>query len=286
MSPESSLFGLSLLLYFLASISYHLHLFAGNERARRVATFLVIAGVAVHTGAIGYWCVTHRGSSLLRDPGMPFSLAAYFVAIIQVLSDFRGKWASVGSLSIPLVFVAHFYSLARTPGSAVQAPPGSPLLSPHVMAILLGFAAFTLAFCMAVIYLVQSRMLKTKQLKGFFRRLPPLESVSTGAHWLAVVGFSMPEKWGPDWYLDARLLSALVAWVIYAAYLAAIMLMGWRGRRTTYFLIVGYVVVLVAFLASVVRPKSAFPPDTGSAAGSRSTYIPSRTSRADPHRHS
>jgi len=275
MKLEAILFGLTLLLYFLSSVSYHTHLFAGSDRARRAATVLVAVGVLVHTGAIGAWCVNHRGSSMLRDPAMWFSLVAYFIAILQVGMDWRRGWASPGSLSLPLAFVAQFYALLQTPGSAVQTPAGGRLLSPHVLPILLGFAAFTLAFCLAVIYLVQSRMLKTKRIGGLFSRLPSLESVSTGAHWLATIGFSMltlgivtgslvaHQTWGPGWYLDPRTLTALVAWAIYAAYLGAIMLMGWRGRRTTYFLIVGYVVVLVAFFASVARPKSVHPPVAG-----------------------
>jgi ABC-type uncharacterized transport system permease subunit len=263
MSLEATLSGATLLLYFLASIAYHVHLFAGSDRARRAATWLVLAGVMVHTGYIGAWCVAHRGSSILRDAGMPFSIAAYFIAILQVAVDLRLKWAALGSLALPLAFVAQFYAEVRAPASTVRAPAGSALLSPHVLAILLGFAAFALAFCLAVTYLVQARLLKTKQVRGLFSRLPPLESVSTGAHWLATIGFSMltlgiitgvlaaPERWGARWYLDSHTVVSLIAWAIYAAYLAAIMLLGWRGRRTTYFLIAGFLVVVAAFFVTV-----------------------------------
>jgi ABC-type uncharacterized transport system permease subunit len=271
MTLETVLFGVTLFLYFVASVSYHAHLFTGNDRARRVATLLVAGGVIVHFGAIGVWCTAHRGQSILRDPAMPFSLVAWFLAITQVAAGLWGRWAALGSLSTPVAFFAQFYAAALTPGSAVHDPPGGRLLSPHVMAILLGFAAFTLAFCLAVIYLVQSRLLKTKQVRGLFSRLPPLESVSTGAHWLAATGFSMltlgivtgiiaaPQHWYTNAHVLSGVVTSLVAWAIYAAYLGASMLMGWRGRRTTYFLIAGYLVVLVAFLVSIPRPK---PPQT------------------------
>lgn len=273
MTLESGLFALTLALYFLASVSYHAHLFAGSERARRLASAQVPLAVAVHTAAIGVWCTAHAGqASILRDAGMPVSLVAYFLALVQMGLNFRSGWASLGSLSMPLAFIAQFYAAALTPGSTVQSPPGSRLLSPHVLALLLGFAAFTLAFCLAVIYLVQSRLLKAKQIRGLFSRLPPLESVATGAHWLATIGFSMltlgvitgaivaPASWGATWFLDPRTLTSLVAWCIYAAYLGASMFLGWRGRRTTYFLIAGFLVVLVAFFASVRRPRTAAAP--------------------------
>lgn len=261
------LFGLTLLCYLLGSIAHHTHLFAGHERSRRFATGFVAVGLLAHTAAIGVWCTTH--GSILQSPTMPFSLVAYFIALAQLAVDFRRGWASVGALSVPLAFVAQFYASARTPGEVIAVSPGGALLRPHVMVLLLGFAAFTLAFCLAVLYLVQSRLLKRKQLRGgLFSRLPPLESITTGAHWLATIGFSMltlgiitgmiaaPKTWGPQWYLDPRTLSSLVAWAIYAFYLGSSLVMGYRGRRSTYFLIAGFLVVLVALVASVARPRS------------------------------
>lgn len=267
MSPEGLFGGVTLLLYLAGSVAYHAHLFAGSERARRAAPWLVAAGAAGHTVAIGAHCLASP-NSLFQDPAMPFSLTAYFIALVQVVSDFWRGWASAGSLSIPLAFVGLFYARVRSGGVSAAPAPAGPLLSPHVLALLLGFAAFTLAFCLAVIYLVQSRMLKAKQVRGIFARLPPLESVNTGAHWMATVGFSLltlgiitgaiaaPERWGPRWYLDARALTSVVAWGIYAAYLGAIELLGWRGRKTTYFLIVGFLVISCAFVISVMSSRS------------------------------
>jgi ABC-type uncharacterized transport system permease subunit len=267
-SLEALLLGLTLLFYFSAAVCYHLHLFAGSERGRSLARALVPAGLVVHTVALGVWCLTHRGSSILRDPGMPFSIVAFFVALAQVALSFRGRWAAMGSLSMALAFIAQFYAAAQIPGSPVDAPPGSALLKPHVMALLLGFAALTLAFCVAVIYLVQSRLLKRKQVKGLFSRLPPLDTVATAAHWLAAIGFSMltlgiitgsiaaPQSFGAQWYLDAHTVIGFLAWAIYAAYIGASFFLGWRGRRTTYFLIAGYVVVLLSLVVSVARPRS------------------------------
>jgi ABC-type uncharacterized transport system permease subunit len=268
MNVEPYLIAATLVLYFCASVAYHTHLFVGVDHGRRVATLLVATGVLMHIGAIGGWCTAHVGGSLLRDPGMPFSLVAFFLALIQVALDFRLGWAALGSLSLPLAFVAQSYALTHREGVPIEAPDGARFLSPHVLPILLAFVGFTLAFCLAVLYLVQSRLLKKKRIRGLFRRLPPLDAVGTGAHWLAALGFSMltigivtgalaaPEKWGPGWISDPRTLTSLVAWAIYAAYLGSSIFMGWRGRRTTYFLIAGFLVVLVAFFVSVRHPRT------------------------------
>lgn len=269
MSADRLLMLLTLALYFGAAVCWHAHLFAGSERARVAAPWLAGAGAAVHFAAIGVWCVSHRGTSLLRDPGMPLSLVAFFLASAQAMAALRPALAAAGSLSLPLAFIAQSTALLRMEDAAPGGRgPAGPWLSPHVLALVLGFVAFTLAFSLAVLYLVESRLLKSKQLRGLFRRLPALESIGDAAHWLAAVGFSMltlgivtgaiaaPRHWGPGWYLDPRTLTSLVAWCIYAVYVGGSTLLGWRGRRTTYFLIAGYAVVLAAFLASLAWPKN------------------------------
>lgn len=267
MNWEALFSGLTLLFYAVSSIQYHTHLFAGSERAARLARATAMVGLVAHTVALGIWCMTHNWS-ILRDERMPFAVVAYCVVLVQLFVSSRKGWPALGSLSIPLAFIAE--SFAVTPGpSGVAAAAGSALLRPHVLALLLGFAAFALAFCLAVLYLLQSWLLKTKQIKGLFKRLPPLESVSTAAHRIAILGFTLltlgiitgslvaPNSWGPQWYLDPHTVTGVVAWAIYAAYLGVSSLLGWRGRRTTYFLIAGFLVVVVAFVTSVNRPKPA-----------------------------
>ena len=266
MNSHTFWFGLTLFFYVASSVSYHAHLFSGSERACRVAVLMLLAGILAHTAAIGVYCSTTHRSVL--SGAMPFSLVAYFIVLVQAAANLRPGAAALGSLSMPLAFLAQFYSSVQDPGGSIEGPTGTALLRPHVMVILLGFAAFTVAFCLAVIYLAQSRLLKRKRIRGLFRRLPPLESVSSSAHWLATIGFSLltlgiisgvivaPERFGAGWYLDPRTLTSLVAWAIYATYIALSMVLGWRGRKTTYFLIAGFLVVLAAFFASHGRPRT------------------------------
>lgn len=263
MTTERVLFALVLGIYFAASAAYHVHVLTGRAGALKAAGALLLVGLAGHTAAIGVWCV--QIGELLRDPGMPFSLAAYFVALAQLGLHFQGRRAALGALSLPIACVLHAYAWLTAAGGEVQQLPGSAVLRPHVLALLIGFAAFTLAFCQAIIYLVQSSLLKRKHVSGSQGRLPSLESSTRSADWLAVIGFSLltlgiitgamvaPEKWGPDWYRDARLVSTLAGWLIYGVYLLGSHLLGWSGRRTTYFLIAGYMVMVVAFGISVVR---------------------------------
>ena len=268
MTLDAVLFTATLFLYLGSSVGYHLHLFGGSEAARKAAGWTAMLGVLTHTAAIGVYCSAMKGSVLTGT--MPYSLVAYFIAVGQVAASLA-RWNAVGSLAMPLASIAQTVAGLGS-GAAGHPAEGGVLLRPHVTVLLLSFAAFALAFCLAVIYLVEARLLKRKELGGVFDRLPPLESVASAAHWLAIIGFSMltlgvvtgaiaaPSSWGADWYTNPRLLpgvlTSLVAWVIYAAYLGVSTFLGWRGKRTTYFLIAGFVVVLIAFFASVSSRKS------------------------------
>ncbi len=273
MTLDRALMDLSLIAYGAGAVASHVQLFGDEPRARRVALWAVPIGALLHFGAIGAWCVAHRGESLLQDAGMPYSLFAFFLALAQVIVNVRPAWSVLASLTIPLAFIAQFY--AGIAGRSMDGPSlagGTPYLRPHVLVLLFGFAALALAFSLAVLYLAQSRLLKRKQIRGFMERIPPLASVGQAGHWMAIIGFSLltlgiltgvlaaPTVWGEQWYLHPAALRSViptaVAWVIYAAYLGCSLGLGWQGRRTTYFLIAGFLVVVIAFIASLAFPKA------------------------------
>jgi len=64
--------------------------------------------------------------------------------------------------------------------------------------------------------------------------------IVTGAFWAN-------RAWGAYWSWDPKEDWALITWFTYAAYLHTRMLKGWRGRRSAYFAIIGFVVVLFTF---------------------------------------
>jgi cytochrome c-type biogenesis protein CcsB len=61
--------------------------------------------------------------------------------------------------------------------------------------------------------------------------------------------------WGRYWGWDPKEVGTFVAWVVYAAYLHARTTRGWNGRRASYFVFVGYAVVLANFtVVNIVIP--------------------------------
>ena len=63
----------------------------------------------------------------------------------------------------------------------------------------------------------------------------------TGAVWAN-------ESWGRYWGWDAKETGALVAWLAYAGYLHTRIAHNWTGRRSAYFALVGFLLVIFTYL--------------------------------------
>jgi cytochrome c-type biogenesis protein CcsB len=63
----------------------------------------------------------------------------------------------------------------------------------------------------------------------------------TGAVWAN-------ESWGRYWGWDAKETGALVAWLSYAGYLHTRIAHGWSGRRSAYFALIGFMLVIFTYL--------------------------------------
>jgi ABC-type transport system involved in cytochrome c biogenesis permease subunit len=63
----------------------------------------------------------------------------------------------------------------------------------------------------------------------------------TGAVWAN-------ESWGRYWGWDSKEVGALVAWMAYAGFLHTRISHGWRGRRSAYFALLGFALVIFTWL--------------------------------------
>jgi ABC-type transport system involved in cytochrome c biogenesis permease subunit len=267
MRTDTLLFFGAALSYLATAVFHHAHLFTGSVPSRRLARATLIAAVVLHGGGLMMNAALLNRCPFVNAPAT-ISFMAWCLGLMELVIELRYNWIAIGSLSMPIAFLA-VVSAHLLPHAGAPADPllTSHWLSPHVFAVSLGFASFALAFCFAVAYQVESSLLKRKQLKGVFQRLPPLDAVSTAAHWLAAAGFSMltlgllagvigaEKSWSSGWLLDPKVLTSFIAWLIYAAYLVLSGIGGWRGRRTTYFLIAGFIALLIAYFGvNLVAP--------------------------------
>jgi ABC-type uncharacterized transport system permease subunit len=143
-------------------------------------------------------------------------------------------------------------------GEPVESEFGNAFLALHVGLVLAGFAGFTVAAALALLYLWQERRLKQRLPTVLRLRSPSLETLdSLTGRTIAValpaltlgvgIGFGRLQSGGGSF--DATMAVTLLTWVVYAAFLVLRYEAGWRGRRTAYLALAGFALVVLVRLA-------------------------------------
>ena len=137
----------------------------------------------------------------------------------------------------------------------------------HVSAALLGNAFMGLAFVIGIGYLVQERQVKGKHMGAIFSRLPPLNVLDEINYRCLTYGFPFmtvgiitgsvwaQNAWGTYWDWSPKETWSLVTWFIYAALLHLRLNVGWRGRRAAILSIIGFTILLFAFIGVTLLGK-------------------------------
>jgi cytochrome c-type biogenesis protein CcsB len=121
-------------------------------------------------------------------------------------------------------------------------------------------ASFAIAFGVGIMYLIQERQLKRKNPGAFYRRLPNLDVLDELDYKAIALGFPLltlaivtgsiwaNSAWGYYWGWEPKEIWSLITWLIYAAYLHARLVGGWRGRKAAYLAVIGFAIVIFTFL--------------------------------------
>lgn len=130
----------------------------------------------------------------------------------------------------------------------------------HVSAAIICAGAFTLAAATAALSIVRSRAERSSgEVTGMMAKLPDAQRLQTLTY--RTIAFSFPlwtfavvagaiwaeNAWGRYWGWDPKETWAFITWVVFAAYLHARSTAGWRGDRSSWIAILGWVAFLVNY---------------------------------------
>ena len=252
----------ALLLYFLGTISYWCYVYNKTEKLAFSSVALCGIGLILHTLSL---C-----SRMIESGYFPLSKVyesvAFFSWALVIISLVFGRWYktyALGAFILPVV-VACLCGAMFLPK---RITPFDPLLHSnwfliHTIFSVTGFVFFGISFCVGIMYLIQDRLLKQKRLTNFFYKLPPLNVLDEISMKVLSVGFFLltlgimtgffwaKTVFGAISIADAKMLFAMLSWILYLVIYHGRYNLGWRAKKGAFLSVLGFVCVMAAFAAT------------------------------------
>jgi cytochrome c-type biogenesis protein CcsB len=162
---------------------------------------------------------------------------------------------AIVALPVALGLMVYAVTIPSTIEPLVPALQNNLLLTIHVAVAIVAYGSFTVGFGAAVLYLIQPEqgrwgLPKPKVLEEIGYRaivvgFPFLTlTVILGAVWAEVA-------WGQYWSWDPKETASLLTWLIYATYLHARVVRGWRAKRAAWLLMLGFAATLFTYFGNL-----------------------------------
>jgi cytochrome c-type biogenesis protein CcsB len=263
---------------------------AGKITLRHVALALLVAGFALHTGGMALrYVLAGRaplanmyetiifavwgliGIGLILEPACTGRLRPRPLPAPARAGGRTGGRGYIGLFSSGFAFivmvVVSLLPLRMTRIEPLRAVLNSSWLTYHVTTVTLSYSAFMLSFLFSLAYLVKdfgpARAGGRERLVGW---LPAKETfdllnyravqigwplliigILTGAVWANTA-------WGRFWGWDPKETWSLITWIIYTIFLHLRINQRWRGRKTAYAAIIGFLAVLMTWFGVSYLP--------------------------------
>lgn len=251
-------FTLAALIVYLCASGYLFCLLCKQQTLQQRGLF-VLSACAVLLHAVGLYTsmITYHGIDLAISK--VFSLVMLSVNIIVMVSSLRKALHNLFVLLLPVSSVAMAFMLVyQSDDSTIS---GLNLgLGLHVLLSIVSYSLLSLAVFQAILLYWQNSHLKRKQLSGFIRHFPPLQTMEALMFelvWVGVVllacGIIIGGLYIDDMFaqhLAHKTILSIIAWGIFATLLVGRSLWGWRGNQAIHWVLVGFCMLMLAYFGS------------------------------------
>ena len=262
---------LSLLFTIIAFIQHRRAILAGQNKvekseqppdnSNRITNFIATASVII-TLVFVTLTIISRG---IESGHAPFSSMyefavafAWGVIVFGIFSRWRYKTAAMQNIGLIVALLLLVFARVEfaKPANLVPALQQSALLSAHVAAAVVAYGTLTIGFGAAILFLIQNRRHSTW--------LPDADLLDTIAYHSVTIGFPFLTlliilgalwaniAWGRYWSWDPKETTSLVTWLIYAGYLHARVVRGWKGNKAAILLIAGFGAIALTFFGNFI----------------------------------
>jgi cytochrome c-type biogenesis protein CcsB len=254
---ETTAFMGALILYIIAAVFYFIYLFSKRERHAGLGYVTAAVGLIIHSAALIFRTI-ESGHAPFTNMYESLSFLSWASIFAYILMEGKFKIKKAGPYFMLIVIA--LMALASSPLMPREAQPLVPALQSywlwlHVSITLLGEAFFAIAFVTSILYLIAD----SKEKRGIPTSLSSgkLDSVSYRS---IAVGFPLftlgglvfgmvwaYQAWGAYWSWDPKEVWSLITWFVFALYLHTRIVMGWKGRRSAFIAIIGFLAALFTY---------------------------------------
>lgn len=249
-------------LYLISCLGYIIFLVSRKKAVAYFSLYVTLLGFIVHS----IWLyLRFRAANYIPLSNLYESVSffAWATILIYLILELRHWLPVAGVFVLPIAFLLVCFGLLLDKEIKPLMPAlQSFWLGLHASACFLGYASFAVAFSIGLMHILQERQLKSKRLGAIFLRLPSLDILDKLEYRTIGFGFTMltlgiisgsvwaQSAWGRYWSWDPKETWSLITWFIYAIYLHARLVSGWRGRKAAYLVVIGFLVVLFTYLGT------------------------------------
>ena len=244
------------ILYFYASLKiFHKIQSASDVNIRPFVIKVILVAVLLHLIALS--STLWEESFMLFHLGNGLSLVALLGSMILLLTHLNKPTETLGIFIYPLAALSTLIPLA------VDAPIKLPLeIGSHVLISIASYSIMGIATAQAILYGIQERRFKDRNLTKLMRALPPLQVMESTLVQAVKIGFI---------FLSFALLSgvffvenmfeqqlihktffAILAWFVYGLFLFGHSRYGWRGQIAARYTIWAYFLLILSYIGTSV----------------------------------
>jgi ABC-type uncharacterized transport system permease subunit len=223
----------------------------------RLNLALMLTGFVLHTMFLAV-----RGQALHRCPLTNLFEVQVFVAwaavLFYLLIGAAYRVTLLGAFTAPVVLALGLSALL-SPIDVARELKRSPWVEFHAGIGILAWGAFAVAGVVSVMYLLQERRLKRREVGPVMFLLPALDQLDVVAFRLLILGFALDTVGMVGGMVSTRLVGhwgaaktawAIAVWLGYGALVALRARSVWRGHRFAVAVLGAFVVTVVAFWAA------------------------------------
>jgi cytochrome c-type biogenesis protein CcsB len=251
------MFMITFIIYIAAAFFYFAFMFGKKENLAKIGYQFALVGLVIHSAAL-IWRTVESGHAPFTNMYESLSFMAWASIFAYVFIEGMFKIKKAGPYF--MLIVIGLMALASSPLMPSEAAPLVPALQSywlwlHVSVTLLGEAFFAIAFVTSIMYLVADSKEKKDVKTGLSAE--KLDSIS---YRCVAIGFPLftlgglvfgmvwaYKAWGSYWSWDPKEVWSLITWFVFALYLHTRLVMGWKGRRSAFIAILGFLAALFTY---------------------------------------